>query len=492
MESFELRMQLNNLLLNLNSSKQASSEVCTFLVRNYVSQEDLYPAFLEVLPRLDINKRLNMFQFIDDFLALIKKEPKYRDNDIIFNYAFLIISDLRKILQYVIPQTPQLESDDENEQREGKLSYADIRPLSNLPFCYKILYHISKVYGMTELSDISAKYESNLLTEKDLEGIRNGEHFNESQTYNNEAEPTKTSHVDDYINSSPSSDIKKQSHGGSKPEESYIPEQINRSLHSAWDFLLLKRRQSQYESMLIDVLEDPFNLKSEKGKETESKQPPSCLILQSSQPEANPAPSSSSTHHVAHGNNTMVSSANQDSSKNVLALSHNLILQRIEADRERQKRGKETLWETERSDGKISITEFEYIYDTLQAFDEEKDKPLIEEMDKLYQLCTFDKMSKPKQHSRPDRARQLQFQSPSHAQSKSQVQSSATPHNIGNKSGHSDKRRRAFEETDLFYGSQTQRNTRKYPNNGHPPQNTYYEYAYKNSSRGKYRPRGKG
>jgi hypothetical protein len=420
MDSFELRMQFINSLMNLNSSKQASLDICNFLIRNYFAQEDLYPAILETLSKLDINKRLNIFQFIDDFLSLIMKDVKLRDNDIIFNYAFLIISDLQKILQFVIPGNPMFNNTLINKDEENGISNSEtekirqlsqIRTLANLPFCFRILTHISELFNWEKLQFFKQQFMndslSELISEDDLSNSQNGILFNDSEFYSNNIEATKSSHVDDYVNSSPKvSDINNKEMKIEQelhPEEDYIPEKIKQGLYDAWSFIMNKRRQSIYESLLIDNNEDPFKCKQIDIEITESSndQDNTCLqntnddmISTSKTPTKTPSktpgkicvlPSSQPALEPQQEFNPLSSSENP---QNILKLSHNLILQRIEADRERQKRGKETSWEIERKSNKITIDEFNYIYNT-SGYNPSEDNLLIDEMENLYQLCTF-------------------------------------------------------------------------------------------------------
>lgn len=390
MDFFELQFQLAGLFTGLNSSKQASVDICNFLIRNYVNQEDLYPVLIETLPKLDINKRLNFFQFIDDFLTMIIKDPKLKSNDIIFNYAFLIISDLNKFLQFILPQIPL------DLIADNKIKRSEIRTLSNLHFCHDILYHISQLFDFKKLDIFENTYNSNLLTQADLNNIEKGELFDEIDLYINDIKPTKSSHVDDYVNSSPNSTNNSDSNNLKSSEENYIPEKIYQGLDSAWNFIIQKKKQSQYEALLIDTIDDPFGTKH-------IEQPSNISSINTHPINTNisTVPSTEETHKYSTNINTSktpikanISSSQQSLVKqsgdiNILSLTQNLILQRIEADRERQKRGKETLWEVERPEGVINRAEFEYIYDTLQSYNVSEDKPVIEEMNDLYELCTL-------------------------------------------------------------------------------------------------------
>lgn len=454
MDSFELQMQLTGLLMGLNSSKQASFEICNFLIRNYVTQEDLYPALLDVLPKLDINKRLNFFQFIDDFLTLVTTEPKYKDNDIIFNYAFLIISDLHKILQYVLPETPSNVTDSSIAGAEaGVPKRSDIRTLANLPFCYSMLVHISKLFNLQVLAQFQKKYNSNLLTETDIDNVKRGLYFDEKSMYMENVEPTKSSHVDDYVNSSPkATDDSHQQ----QLEDNYIPEKINQGLIAAWDFIIKKRKQSEYEFLLIDYLDDPFHIKP---MESTSKIPNSgANINNTSSPTIfntsvkntedgatakTPAKTPGKTPAKTPGN----VSSQTPSNSNILSLTQSLTLQRIEADRERQKRGKETLWEVERPSGTIKLAEFEYIYDTLQPYDEVGDKPIIDEMENLYELCTFREagITKAANKSHPPPTKQK----PSNRSSSTKAKS---------------RGKTAYDSQDLFYSNHKTKRPRTHPN----------------------------
>lgn len=496
MDSFELLSQLSNLLTSLNSSKQSSIDLCNFLVRNYVAQEDLYPTILQILPKLDINKRLNILQFLDDFVSMIMKEKKYKDNDIIFNYVFLIISDLHKILQNVLPEYPQPEANSELSP-ENKEVVTNIRVLANLPFCYKIVQHISKIFDLKNLSEFESLYHSNLLSDADLEKIKEGIPFDASFLYT-KIEPTKSSHVDDYLNS-------REHREATEAEENYIPQKIDQGLVNAWNFLIQKRKQSQYESLLIDLVEDPFNLKLCQREEltieatsppkmdsvktpfkTPSKTPGRVNVLPSSQP---PSSKGNGTSTPAH----------------ILSLSHSLILQRIEADRERQKRGKETLWEIERKSGKIDISEFEYVYETTQCLDSTEDKLVTDELESLYELCTLNELNLSRlrnQQHRPNESRNnnhqgfkerrnLEEKKPNgeHYYAKDDTSKTMNPRHKPNRNGKSDPpyysknnnktHHRPYEKDDLFYGQQPNKRphydeyyneSEWYPNN---PQNTF-------------------
>lgn len=382
MDFFELQFQLAGLFTGLNSSKQASIDICNFLIRNYVNQEDLYPVLIETLPKLDINKRLNFFQFIDDFLTMIVKDPKLKSNDIIYNYAFLIISDLNKFLQFILPQVPLDLIEDK------KIKRSEIRTLSNLHFCHNILVHISQLFEFKKLENFENIYNSNLLSETDLENIEKGTLFNESDLYINDIKPTKSSHVDDYVNSSPNSNTLDKNNLKSS-EDNYIPEKIYQGLDSAWKFIIQKKKQSQYEALLIDTIDDPF---ATKHMDVSSHLINNNISTVPSTEETYKSSTNINTSKTPNKSN--ISSSQQSLVKpsgeaNILSLTQNLILQRIEADRERQKRGKETLWEVERPDGVINKAEFEYIYDTLQSYNSTEDKPVIDEMNDLYELCTF-------------------------------------------------------------------------------------------------------
>lgn len=483
MDSFELQMQLTDLLLNLSSSKLASLEICNFLIRNYVTQEDLYPVLITILPRLDINKRLNFFQFIDDFLTLITKESKYRDNDIIFNYAFLIVSDLHKILQYVLPKTPIEYIDCTNNDtgcnneitpQVGKKS--ELRTLANLSFCYSILVHISELFNLNTLDQLKSKYNSNLLSDADKENIKVGQLFDESNIYTESVEPTKSSHVDDYVNSSPNfKDTEIQSEQNKAATENnddkYIPEQIQQGLKSAWQFIIKKRKQSQYEALLLDYNEDPFHIKQNKqltaaqtSNNTSSTSPKISYTgntgVSTAKTPVKPPTSASST------NNQPTSSSSSSTSRSVLALSNTMILQRIEADRERQKRGKETLWEVERPQNKISKSEFDYIYDTLQAFDEIEDTPIINEMESLYQLCT---LNEPNSNSAISNGHNIH---------NNRNSNTTTTNNNGKPISKINNKLPIHDSNDLFYAGPGNSNAkRRRPNTNPNPNANAYNYS---------------
>jgi CTD kinase subunit gamma len=400
MDSFELQMQLTRLLSSLNSSKQASSEICTFLIRNYVVQEDLYPALLEVLPKLDINKRLNILQFIEDFLTLIVKDPKYQSNDIIFNYAFLIVSDLQKILQYVLPESPKSPSvEHSNIGTETDKVIVDIgkqipsnknssiRTLANLPFSYEILVHISKLFKLDTLQELKDEYAANHISNEDMMNVREGKLFDESYLYTADNKPTESSHVDDYVNSSQRAIASNddQPLSGGNVEENYIPVKIKQGLENSWKFLIGKRKQSQYESLLLDHVSDPFH-----SKDTEEQHNTGSLAADMRMSAKTPLTATTKTPSKPTKQSQEASSSSISSSpRNIISLTQTMILQRIEADRERQKRGKETLWEVERENNKICMSEFTYIYNTFPAFNSKEDSPAIEEMEDLYKLCTI-------------------------------------------------------------------------------------------------------
>lgn len=501
MDSFELQMQFKNHLMGLNSSKQASLDICNFLIRNYVSQEDLYPVILEVLPKLDINKRLNVFQCIYDFLFLIIKDKKLKDNDIIYNYAFLIISDLQKILQFVIPGNIRI-----SEEGNNNAPSSHIRTLSNLPFCFQILTQISELFEWENLSSLKSKYISQdsidkILTTTELNNFENGILFNDSQYYTENIEATKSSHVDDYINSSPQLQSSENNVEKNENVDNYIPERINQGLADAWKFLMNKRKQSIYESCLIDEFDDPFKCKSLNNIEnstisddiifnpkTLSKTPAKVSAVPSSQPEVQQSSTTQSSL----------------STENILSLSHNLILQRIEADRERQKRGKEISWEIERTSNKVDISEFNFIYETSYEYNPVNDKPLIDEMENLYQLCTFGSKiptsknapSAPKRRFKTLQPSKTLLKSQAQAKAKAkeklqsqlQSQSQSQPQSHPQSQSQAQKRQSnsEYDKNDLFYNVNKRLHTIPNSNNRNNRNRSYGDY-YNNSDNDWYK-----
>ncbi|KAG7881700.1 hypothetical protein KL935_001906 [Ogataea polymorpha] len=252
MDSFEARVYLTKQLSSLTPSKQAAQQCAKFLLKHKELQDDLYSVILESLDAADLNIRINIFQFLEELILYCQNDPQKP-------YISSIIKDMKLILTKILPPKPDTMS-------------CETRLLTNLHAAYTILVNISRSCKFTNLKEYKAKYGSNLLTDMDRNRIELQLQFDEKPLYTDRD----------------------------------VPESIDGQLDCAWEFLLEKRRQSQYERSFID--------KHQMQSPTEPLQ-------------------------------------------DTFAKTRKQLLARIEADRERQKRGKENLWQINRENG--SITEFD-------------------------------------------------------------------------------------------------------------------------------------
>ncbi|KAH3668207.1 hypothetical protein OGAPHI_001961 [Ogataea philodendri] len=293
MDSFEARVYLTKQLSSLTPSKLAAQQCAKFLLKNKELQDDLYSVILETLDAADLNIRLNIFQFLEELIFFCQNDPQRP-------YVNSIFKDMKLILTKILPPKP------ENQSSEARL-------LTNLSSAYIILFNISKTCNYPHINDIKTRFNSNLLTELDKNRIELQLHFDEKPLY---------------------TDITAK-------------QDVESQLTAAWDFLIEKRRQSQYERLFIDK----HNIQSP------------------AEPLAD-----------------------------LFTKTRKQLLARIEADRERQKRGKENLWQIDRAKG--SLAEFDLIYDTFHQFDLIEDKPLIDEVNELYENSRHGVTRKPQPNKR--------------------------------------------------------------------------------------------
>ncbi len=344
MDPFEARAHFGKQLSTLTASKPAAQNLAKFLIHYANIQDDLFPAVFETLAKVDLNTRISIFQFLEELVMIIIADPsRFPIGSSTYRYIELTVNRLSEILKEVIPQNPKSGNDEREVQK--------IRCLTNLPASYSIMLEISKVLKFPTLSEFIDKYSTALLTQNDVRNIKNDIQFDDSTLYENDQEDT--SKEDGSANT-----VVPLLH----PEEIFV-----KPLTRAWNFLIGKKRQSQYERIMIDTC--PSHLESSNVEHRDYNAPGTRSIHNS------PSPSSPKGH-------------------NPLLLTQRQMLRRIEADRERQKKGKEFLWHVKRPENKIHKPEFRRIWDSLGEFDPKGDRLLMDELNALYNVC---KGGKPKQ-----------------------------------------------------------------------------------------------
>ncbi|GMF98733.1 unnamed protein product [[Candida] boidinii] len=266
-------------------------------------------------------------------------------------------------------------NNDNNNKVDDKV---DFRGLTNLNSVYPILCNISK--NFKDLENYKERFNSNLLTDKELKLINDNKKFDDSNLYNLESIFLKIGE----FNNNMDVDIENN-------------ENLN-SLHQAWEFLIGKKLQSQYERRMIDkqFLENsetvpltttdshPDSIDEDDDSGKVIKTAAAAIEAMGNLPNLT---NQKQVQQQQQAEPTALSSSASLASPQVLVLSHKQQLMRIEADRERQKRGKENLWVVERPDGKFSYNEFLNIYNRFDAFNKESDMNIINELNELYTTC---------------------------------------------------------------------------------------------------------
>lgn len=354
MDPFEARAHFGKQLATLTASKLAAQNLAKFLIHYASIQDDLFPAVLETIMKVDLNTRISILQFLEELIMMVIADPsRFPVGSPAYRYVELIVKALPKLLAEVIPQKPKAGCDERELQK--------IRCLTNLPASYSIMVEISKVLKFPALSEYTDKYGTALLTQNDVRNIKNDIQFDDSSLY--KFVPDEMDDAEKNENA-----VYPLLH----PEEIFI-----KPLTQAWNFIIGKKRQSQYERIMIDTCSS--HLESSNVEHRDYNAPGTKSIPNS------PSQSSSPTHSP-------------------LLLTQRQMLRRIEADRERQKKGKEFLWHVKRPDNKIHKPEFRHIWNSLGQFDPKGDRLLMDELNALYNVC---KGGKSKQHPFPSKAHSL-------------------------------------------------------------------------------------
>ncbi|ODV86319.1 hypothetical protein CANARDRAFT_27553 [[Candida] arabinofermentans NRRL YB-2248] len=346
MDSFEARVQFSKQLSSLTPSRQAALDCAKFILRNKDNQDDLFSVILETLNSVDLNCRVNVFQFVEELVSLALVDPE--GNDTILK---LILKELKTILYTILPQ------------KSGEIS-DEIRLLTNLSPAFNILVSISKLLNFKNIDYFINLFNSNLLSERDIEFVQLNLSFDDGRLY-------------------------KSDNPDSLKPPPYSSDPSTTMLNNAWYFLVSKRRQSQYERQLIDfhhtrspqvasprrpTRSSPHSVHNNKYIEYDPHPPPVIQL-------------SDELEQQQHNHDKQPMGA----STNSLNMTHKQMLQRIEADRERQKRGKENLWKVQRlGNGDLgSKSEFLSLCESFKEFDPVADRPLIDELNDLYDSCVF-------------------------------------------------------------------------------------------------------
>ncbi|GMG40681.1 unnamed protein product [Ambrosiozyma monospora] len=167
-----------------------------------------------------------------------------------------------------------------------------------------------------------------------------------------------------------------QSIGSDLAGEEDLQQLLDDNLAKAWRFLISKKRQSKYERLQIDTLS---------AQQSSSSSSINGLGLLSS---GNGFP-------AIHGHTTSPTSPTTNNGQNnktdIFTLSHKQVLQRIEADRERQKKGKETTWQVK--DKSKLFSEFNEVFEERygKPWDgKNEDGVLVDELNLVYESCLND------------------------------------------------------------------------------------------------------
>ncbi|GMF00312.1 unnamed protein product [[Candida] boidinii] len=381
MDPFEARIYFSKQLSSLTPSKLAAQECSRFLIRNHDLQEDLHSVILETLSLVDLNIRINILQFLEELIELCSLESNQPYIKNIYRDIYLILTKVMPSSN-TISQTKTSSSNntrnnnDNNNKVDDKV---DFRGLTNLNSVYPILCNISK--NFKDLEKYKERFNSNLLTDKEFKSINDNKKFDDSNLYNLESNFLKIGE----LNNNMDVDIENN-------------ENLN-SLHQAWEFLIGKKLQSQYERRMIDkqFLEnneiltlttsdshpDSIDEDDDSGKVIKT----AAAAIEAMGNLPNLTNQKQLPPQQQQAEPTALSSSASLASPQVLVLSHKQQLMRIEADRERQKRGKENLWVVERPDGKFSYNEFLNIYNRFDEFNKESDMNIINELNELYTTC---------------------------------------------------------------------------------------------------------
>ncbi|OUM53743.1 hypothetical protein BVG19_g3056 [[Candida] boidinii] len=381
MDPFEARIYFSKQLSSLTPSKLAAQECSRFLIRNHDLQEDLHSVILETLSLVDLNIRINILQFLEELIELCSLESNQPYIKNIYRDIYLILTKVMPSSN-TISQTKTSSSNntrnnnDNNNKVDDKV---DFRGLTNLNSVYPILCNISK--NFKDLEKYKERFNSNLLTDKEFKSINDNKKFDDSNLYNLESNFLKIGE----LNNNMDVDIENNKN-------------LN-SLHQAWEFLIGKKLQSQYERRMIDKQflgnneivtlttsdshPDSIDEDDDSGKVIKT----AAAAIEAMGNLPNLTNQKQLPPQQQQAEPTALSSSASLASPQVLVLSHKQQLMRIEADRERQKRGKENLWVVERPDGKFSYNEFLNIYNRFDEFNKESDMNIINELNELYTTC---------------------------------------------------------------------------------------------------------
>ncbi|KAK6204264.1 CTD kinase-I gamma subunit [Scheffersomyces amazonensis] len=290
MDAFEAATQFSQILRNLTPSIQNLTKAAHFALRNYESEDYLFPTIIDVLEdrNIELNTKSNIFQFIE----ILVSESFYFSKQSKYNYPYItnLKSSLPNILYRVLPNSNN----------------------ANIHNVYNSLTKISKYFKIDCINYIN-KFNSDLLTNEDISDIDRDIEF-------------------------PDIDLDDIKSSTSDP------------LLAAWEFLIQKKHQSQYE-----------RLRLLKHKQSIS----------------------------GNVNEDDLFSIKEKSNKSTILLSKKQILSRMEDDRESHKRSKESLWVVNRPKDANWAGEDEFYnlywnkYETLNA---EEDKALLDSLNEMNKI----------------------------------------------------------------------------------------------------------
>lgn len=222
MDPFEATTQFGQMLRSLTPAMPNLTKAAHFALKYMESEDYLFPSLLEIIkdPTIEINTKLNIFQFIEVLLA----ESYYYSMNPKFNYNYPYVANLKINLPIIL------------------LEVLPNSNLANLYNAYTSLVNISKTFKF-DCQKWQAEYNKNqdLLTNEDLENISENLPF-----------PPIT--VED------------------EQTQEIEQDEINGPLILCWKLLIKKKKQSQYERQILlnysNIVEDEdvdeqtmFNLK---------------------------------------------------------------------------------------------------------------------------------------------------------------------------------------------------------------------------------------
>ncbi|AOA62177.1 CTD kinase subunit gamma [Komagataella phaffii CBS 7435] len=142
MDAFEARIHFSDMLKILMPSQQSVTNCTMYAIKNRHLQEDFHSVILEVLDAVDLNVRINIFQFVD---SLIASGSAIEGRPFVENLA----QDLPVILEKVVPVN------------------SSSKAFVNLHSSFHILAHISHELQLKDTKEYEKKFNLNETLDED-------------------------------------------------------------------------------------------------------------------------------------------------------------------------------------------------------------------------------------------------------------------------------------------------------------------------------------